>query len=50
MENAFAFASQDAAEIARIVARNEDNARFLRELLLQALVYERLLSSPKPTP
>lgn len=36
-------ARQDAIEIMYIINRNTGNGRFLRELLTQALVYERLL-------
>lgn len=37
--------SQTAEEIQRIIDRNATNERFLRELLTQALAYERLLST-----
>lgn len=34
--------SFEAQEIAHIIARNQDNPQFLRALLTQAIVYERL--------
>lgn len=43
MEYTTTSASQDAVEIMHIINRNTGNGRFLRELLTQALVYERLL-------
>lgn len=49
MEHAVTFTDHTAAEIARIIARNQDNERFLKEMLLQALAYERLLTSPNRT-
>lgn len=35
--------SPEAVEIVHIIARNQNNPQFLRELLTQALAYERLL-------
>lgn len=46
MEYTVTFTNHTAAEIAQIIARNQGNERFLQELLLQALIYERLLTSP----
>lgn len=36
-------AKHDAAEIAYIIQRNRDNARFMRELLLRAVSLDKLL-------
>lgn len=49
MEHTVTFTNCTAAEIARIIARNQDNERLLKELLLQALTYERLLTSSNRT-
>lgn len=49
MEQTVTFTNHTAAEIAQIIARNQDNKRFLQELLLQALTYERLLTSSNRT-
>lgn len=50
MKLTFKFSDKEAIEIAYIIARNQDNHRFLRKLLLQAIVYERLLTHIKPAP
>lgn len=33
-------------EIAHIIARNQGNPRYLREMLTQSIVYEKLLAAP----
>ena len=49
----FVLSNPTAAEIVYIINRNADNERFLRKLLTQAVVYERLLhkegDSSKPS-
>ena len=44
MNQTITFSAKEAVEIAHIIARNQNNPQFLRELLTQALVYERLLT------
>ena len=45
MEHNFTFTTPTAADIAYILKRNQDNERFLRELLVQAQAFEKLLCS-----
>ena len=40
---AFYFTAKEAVEIAYIIARNQDNRQYLREVLAQALTLEKLL-------
>lgn len=46
MEHKFTFTTPTAADIARILVRNQENERFLRELLVQAQAFEKLLCPP----
>lgn len=49
MDKSFTFTQADAAEIAHIMQRNQDNAAFLHKLLVRAEILEELYcANPAP--
>ena len=46
MDSNLALSDPVAVEIACIIARNQENPRYLGEMLTQALIFERLLVAP----